>query len=124
MRHGRLARRGAAVAAVGGAALLAYFVLPISDDRPQAIEIVMTEYAFTPAEVHAVEGQRLHVTNEGSITHSLLIVGLGKGVELPPGGEADLRLPLDSEGEHAMVCDLPGHAEAGQTGRIEIEAAH
>ena len=119
--HGRLAKRGAVLGAVGGAALLAFYVLPIPDDRPQAVEISMTEYAFEPSEVHAVPGQLVHVVNDGAIPHSLLIVGTGKGVELPPGAVMELRLPSDLSGDHAVVCDLPGHTEAGMTGRLVTE---
>lgn len=120
MTRGRLVRRAALVGAVGVAALLAYVILPISDDRPEAVEVVMTDFAFEPSSLEAVPGQRLHVSNEGSVTHSLVIVGLGKGVELPPGADAEMRLPFDSAGEHRLVCDIPGHAEAGMTGHLTI----
>jgi plastocyanin len=114
-------RRGAVAGAVGGASLLAFYVLPISDSRPQPVEVSMVEYAFVPSELHAVPGQRLHVVNDGAIPHSILIVGTGKGVELPPGAEQTFRLPSDLDGDYVMLCDLPGHTEAGMTGRLIID---
>jgi plastocyanin len=122
IRRHRLVRRAAAVSAIGGAALVAYAVLPASDDRPQPVEVSMVDYAFVPDDVRAVPGQHLHLVNDGTVPHSMLIVGLGKGTELPPGGEADIRLPADSDGTYALVCDLPGHIEAGMTGSITIDS--
>jgi plastocyanin len=106
---------------VGVAALVAVVVLPISDRDPTPVEVLMNEYAFVPSEVHAAAGQNVRVTNQGAITHSLLVVGLAKGVELQPGGVAEFRLPLASEGTYQLICDLPGHVEQGMAGTLVID---
>jgi plastocyanin len=106
---------------VGVTALFAVIVLPISDREPTPVEVRMREFEFVPSEVRAAAGQEVRVTNAGSTTHSLVVVGLAKGVELPPGGSGVFRLPLDSDGSYPIVCDIPGHAEEGMVGTLVID---
>lgn len=110
-------------AAVGGAALLAIVILPTDgDDGPVdgALQVSMVEMAFIPDELHAAPGQDVYVTNDGDVRHSLLVVGLGKGVELGPGEVRTFTLPEEVTGTYRVICDIPGHVEAGMVGTMTI----
>jgi plastocyanin len=125
-RQQRLRRRGVVAAVVGLLALGGVLLLPIDDDGSEGasdldpVPVSLVEYAFVPEEIHAVPGQELAVTNDGAITHNLLVVSLGKGVELAAGGSGTLEVPAADPGTYQIVCDLPGHTEAGMVGTLVI----
>ena len=76
----------------------------------------MTEFAFDPDPIVLQRGQdaRLEVVNDGKVAHDLLISALGKGTpDLPPGQRMVLDLSNQPAGTYRVVCDLPGHTEAG-----------
>lgn len=117
-RRIRWAVIGAVVALV---ALGGILFLPISDDSLPPVEISMVEYAFDPVDAEAEPGQKLRISNDGSITHSYLIVDLAKGTEVQPGEERTLQLPGDVDpGTYRVICDLPGHVEQGQVGTLVV----
>jgi len=113
-------------AAVGLAALLALVILPSDGggSRPAgALEVSMVEMAFVPDDLHASPGQEVEVINDGAVRHSLLVVGLGKGVELGPGQRQSFTLPEGTTGTYRVVCDIPGHIEAGMVATLTISTA-
>lgn len=117
-RRIRWAVIGAVVALV---ALGGILFLPISDDALPPVEISMVEYAFDPVDAEAEPGQKLRISNDGTITHSYLIVDLAKGTELQPGEQRTLQLPGDVEpGTYRVICDIPGHVEQGQVGTLVV----
>lgn len=117
------------VGVVGGVlALLAVVIFAIGggDDRPAtgALQVSMVEMAFVPDPLRASPGQEVRVTNDGAVRHSLLLVGLGKGVELGPGEEMSFTLPEGVTGTYEVLCDIPGHREAGMVGTMEIREGY
>lgn len=112
-----------ALVALGGV-----LFLPISDGDDEGtgsglppVEISMIENAFVPVDARAEPGQELAIVNDGAISHSYLIVDLAKGLELGPGEEGTFALPDDvAPGTYRVICDLPGHVEAGMVGTLEI----
>jgi plastocyanin len=119
----RRARLAVAGSVVGLLALGGLLLLPSSGDADSsgAVEISMTEYAFTPAPITLDGDGELHVTNDGQVVHNLTIPALGKGIEVQPGEEGTLHLPDDATpGSYPVVCDLTGHTEAGMVGTLEI----
>ncbi len=131
LRRSRL-RRVAAVAIVvtlvlGAGALLAAVLG--SDDGSSggsggpAVRVSMTEFAFSPDPIVVPEGgeRAIEVVNDGTTSHNLLIAQLGKGApDLPPGGRAVLDLSGQPPGTYRVVCDLPGHLEAGMVTEITL----
>jgi plastocyanin len=115
-------RGGAAFALVALLALIGVVVLPVGKDPrgPDPVAVSLVEYAFVPQEIHAVPGQTLAVTNDGAITHNLVIPSLGKGIELAAGDSGTMRVPAADPGTYPIVCDLTGHREAGMVGTIVI----
>jgi plastocyanin len=85
------------------------------------VSVSMSEYAYGPVEIQAEPGQELAVTNHGAIPHNLLILELAKGIELASGGRGTLALPDDATvGTYEVICDLPGHREAGMVGTLVV----
>lgn len=99
-------------------------LLPIDDTdpgpQPNAVPVSMVEFAFVPDAIETTRGQPLTIRNNGAEHHSLLVVGLAKGVELAPGQTATLELPPDVTGQFEVICDLPGHREAGMIGSLTV----
>lgn len=66
-----------------------------------------------PIEVTA-DHARLRVVNDGLVPHSLVIPEIGKGTpDLDPEAEMTLDLTETAPGTYTVICDVPGHLEAG-----------
>lgn len=82
------------------------------------LDFTATEFAFDPAtpvvEPGAYTGT---VTNEGAIEHDIKFEN-GEDFLVQPGESVDIEFDVP-EGGVAFLCTIPGHAEAGMTGRIE-----
>jgi plastocyanin len=108
-----------ALLALGGVLLL-----PIGDPGPsgdqEPLPVSMVEFAFVPSGIVVDAGQPLSITNDGAVRHNLLVTRLGKGIELAPGQTGTLELPSDAAGTYDVVCDLPGHREAGMVGTLTV----
>jgi plastocyanin len=100
------------------AALMGVVVLALTRERGDAATVVatrvsMTEFAFSPDPVVS-SGRRLEIVNDGVVAHDFVLPALGKGTpDVPPGGSIVLDLAGQPPGTYVVVCDLPGHREAG-----------
>lgn len=117
---------------VVGAAVVAFAArLGSDDDSPggggtggeAAVVVSMTEFAFEPDPiVLSARDAALEVVNDGAVAHDLVIPVLGKGTpDLPPGERMVLDLTDQPAGTYRVVCDLPGHTEAGMVTELTIE---
>jgi plastocyanin len=113
-------RSGLVASILGVIALVAILVVATTGGSADDAEVSMTEYAFDPEDIVVEPGADLHVTNDGAITHSLVIVGEGKGVELHAGEDTTLELSGVDPGTYDIICDLPGHQERGMVGTLTI----
>jgi len=88
-----------------------------------AIRVSMTEFAVDPDPIVVSGGDaRLEVVNDGAVAHDLVIPKLGKGTpDLAPGAQMVLDLSRQPLGTYRVVCDLPGHTEAGMVTELTIE---
>ncbi len=80
------------------------------------LRVSMTDFAFDPSPIvlERSAGARIEVLNDGTERHDLLISKLGKGTpDLAPGQSMVLDLSSQPAGTYRVVCDLPGHTEAG-----------
>lgn len=87
------------------------------------MRVSMTEFAFDadPIVLPQGGGALLDVVNDGNVVHDLVIGDLGKGTpDLPPGGSMTLDLSDQPAGTYRVVCDLPGHTEAGMVTELVI----
>lgn len=121
----------------GGAALVAQVVT-------RTIQVDMKEMRFEPAVVQVQPGEtvRFVARNAGQLEHELVIGteteirehaaamregrphshGGGAAITVRPGHAGDLVVTFARPGTLAMACLLPGHLEAGMSGKLEVAA--
>lgn len=84
--------------------------------------LVMESTAFAPT-TYAIASDDvlgLFVENRDSIGHSFDIDALDIHVQLPPNSTVAVAVRPDGPGQLAFYCAVPGHAEAGMTGTIDV----
>jgi uncharacterized cupredoxin-like copper-binding protein len=123
-------RAGWAAGAVVTVIVVAGAVLAVTagdEDGPgssgDATRVSMTEFAFDPAPIALASGPtaRLEVVNDGAVPHDLVVGELGKGTpDLEPGASMVLDLSDQPPGTYRVVCDLPGHTEAGMVTELTL----
>jgi plastocyanin len=86
-----------------------------------ATTVNMAEYSYAPAELSVPANTKLTVINDGKLTHTYILRGIGRGTaDVLPGKRAVLDLAGVAPGTYHVFCDQPGHAANGQTGTITI----
>jgi len=94
----------------------------------QAVEIVATDFQFTPQTVTVAAGAvSFSLRNDGVIDHNLAIEDsrrniLGSSPVASSRGSSILDVTLP-EGTYNMICTLPAHREAGMIGTISVSAS-
>lgn len=88
-----------------------------------SVRVSLIEFAFAPDPIVVrAEDARLEIVNDGAVAHDLVVPELGKGTpDLPPGEGMVLDLTSQPAGTYRVVCDLPGHTEAGMVTELTIE---
>ena len=85
--------------------------------------VSLSEFAIAPDAITVPEGGSLHVTNDGATAHNLTIVDEGIATaDLPAGGSEELDVSSLAVGTYDVVCLVPGHADSGMTGTLEVTA--
>ena len=86
-----------------------------------------TEFAYNPNTFNANVGQPItfKITNKGTVDHTFVIMGLdGKEAAkatIKTGGTETLQFTPTTAGNYPIVCDLPGHKEAGMQGTLTVK---
>jgi len=89
--------------------------------------VVATEFAFNPNTFKASVGQPItfKITNKGTVDHTFVIMGLdGKEAvkaTIRTGGTETLQFTPTIAGVYPVVCDLPGHKEAGMQATLTVK---
>jgi len=88
------------------------------------LDVELGRYTISPSVLVAPAGElALRVTNvDDSLVHNLVVFGKGTK-QLGPGESQTLPIGEIGEGEYRMWCDVPGHAQAGQVGALQIDPA-
>lgn len=106
------------------------------------IRIDLSEMAFTPSKLNLVAGKpyKLELRNTGEVKHEFAADAFFRSTALRKveDGQAEIKLPFLSEvevfpgkqvdlyvvpllpGTYEMLCELPGHREAGMEGTITV----
>ncbi|MGH2453516.1 MAG: cupredoxin domain-containing protein [bacterium] len=93
---------------------------------PPTVQIKAEEFRFTPKDVTLRPGEVIFsVKNDGAIEHNFAIEdSTGKKVagiaSILPEKTDQLRVTL-RPGKFVIVCDLPGHKDAGMRGTLTIQ---
>lgn len=90
---------------------------------PVEITIEATEYRFTPELIRVKAGQMitLKLHNKGTLKHEYEVEGVDIEIHASPGKVEQTTFSIDKPGTYEVVCDLPGHEEAGMVGKIVVE---
>lgn len=87
------------------------------------ISVTLSEFAISPATINAAPGNVvLQVSNAGSIAHNLTVKDLKATADLEAGHTATLDLGSLSAGTYDVYCSIPGHQQAGMTGKLVVAA--
>jgi plastocyanin len=90
--------------------------------HPSAATMVhMAEYSYTPANLTVPLNAKLTVINDGTLTHTYILSGVGRGTaDVQPGKRVTLDLAGVAPGTYRVFCDQAGHTEKGQSGTLTI----
>lgn len=86
-----------------------------------AARVELTEFAIEPDPVTVGVGGTVNVTNAGSVEHNYAIEGEDIRTPTLAGGEsAELAVGDLAPGDYAVLCEIPGHADAGMRGTLTV----
>lgn len=86
---------------------------------PVAVSLSEWKIESKPATVKAGK-VTFEIKNTGNLEHNFVITGAGRSPNVLAKDTTKLELDLQA-GSYTVVCDLPGHKEAGMTGRLEVK---
>jgi FtsP/CotA-like multicopper oxidase with cupredoxin domain len=87
----------------------------------EAATVELSEFAISPDPITVAPGGEVTVTNAGSIEHNLAIAGEDvRTANLPSGESGTLDLGDLAPGEYEVLCEIPGHADAGMRATLTI----
>lgn len=82
--------------------------------------VTLKEWAIEPKELTAKAGSvTFEVKNAGNIEHNFVVEGVGQIDSLLAGQTKSLQVSVQP-GTYSVICSLPGHKEAGMTGRLTV----
>ncbi len=90
----------------------------------QLVSVVARDVKFEPAQVRIRSGQWTVVrfSNQDPIFHDWEVEGLANvDAGARPGQTAVLRFMIARPGQYALLCTVPGHAEAGMVGTLLVD---
>ena len=112
-----------------------------SSNASTTINVIFTEFSFTPAKFIIPAGQEITITgtNEGAVVHEFVIMKLGQTVgdnfgdedegnifwevEVDSGATVSQTFIAPTEpGEYQIVCGTAGHFIAGMVGKLIVVA--
>jgi plastocyanin len=88
------------------------------------IEVIGTEYAFSPVTLSLTKGQKVKLTfkNMGRMPHNFVIEELGINTKTIQGGQSDTVEFTPSEvGIFAFYCSISNHRQMGMEGSLEVK---
>jgi len=86
------------------------------------VTVTAVDIDFNPNEfsIPADTDVKIHVVNEGTVTHDFIVEDTEYGTELlDPGADTTLTVNLPA-GEYIYYCSVPGHREAGMEGTLAV----
>lgn len=93
---------------------------PLDVATSSSLEVTATEMSYTPDEVAVAAGTvSVVLHNDGAILHDLRIGEEPFIVEAVAGETSTATVPLEA-GRYRIFCSLPGHAEGGMEGTLEV----
>ena len=100
-------------------------VNPIKPKDSNSMNVELSEWAILPANIGLPVGPiRMTVANKGEFSHNLVIKNGEAEIGRTPNftkAESPQVLEVDLQpGNYTWLCDIPGHAEKGMTGTLNV----
>ncbi len=91
-------------------------------DHVALITVEASEYTFSPKLIHVKVGQQVTLVlhNKGKQKHEFEVSNTDIEIHAEPGLIASATVSFSKPGTYRVVCDLPGHEEAGMVGEIVV----
>ena len=88
-----------------------------------ASAVTLSDFAIAPTAITAVNGAGIHVTNKGNVQHNLAVEGTTYATPMiDPGKSAHLDLSGLLPGDYTVICQVPGHKDAGMKATLHLTA--
>jgi len=85
------------------------------------LEISVREFVIDGDLTAAAGEVNLNITNIGASVHNIVARELGlRSPDVGLGGQTELSLGELTPGSYELICDIPGHLEAGMTATLEV----
>jgi plastocyanin len=88
-------------------------------------KVTMSEFKFTPSAIDVKSDATLFLVNDGSVAHDLVVADTSGAVKarsslVQPGNSATFAIGSLPAGGYQVLCDVPGHKDAGMTGKLTV----
>lgn len=95
---------------------------PSLAQTPAELRLSASEFAFDQPTLRVDPGQRVHLSlqNRGVIQHNVHVEGSSASLEANPGQTIRGDFTFDTPGTYEFFCSIPGHKEAGMTGKLIV----
>lgn len=89
------------------------------------VEVIATEYQFTPSEVRIKKGETVKITfkNNGRMDHNWMVDGLGgASIDTTKAGATNsITLTPSQKGTFTVFCSIGSHRALGMQGTLVVE---
>jgi len=88
----------------------------------EPVKVTLSEFKISPTALTANPGDlTLEVVNAGTQVHDIQIPSLGvKSPEIQPGQSAKVQIPDLKAGTYEVICNIPGHSDAGMKATLTV----
>lgn len=94
--------------------LLCLFLLAACQSGPSEVNVVLTEWGIAIESASVKTGMiNFNVLNSGALEHNFIVEGIEPRVDMIFALEEDVLSLTLEPGTYLIMCDLPGHREAG-----------
>lgn|SRR5690606_19442484 len=122
----RFRRRAVVAGSLAVCALLiagcAWFGGGRSAPQAERNEVLLGDFYFEPAELEVQSGQEvtLRLRNVGATIHNFRIDEFQVDQDVEAGRDETITFTPDQAGTFRIICDIPGHVEAGMVGTLRV----
>lgn len=94
------------------------------NENIKVIELVATDYKFTPDTIRLSEGEEVKVVlkNQGTHPHNWVVSDLDISTKtINPGREDSVIIKAEKAGEYTFFCSVGNHRQLGMEGELFIQ---
>ena len=97
---------------------------PATAGAAVTLTVVTTEFKFTPNTLTVRAGERVQVTldnTKGALKHDMRQPELNIHAEVEAGKKTTFEFTPGKAGTFDLICDVPGHKDAGMVGKLIVQ---